>query len=107
MASACGCGGRRAYAGRDAAGLRVRADGSRQLVACRRNPGESQATREGLLEDLYGRGLEGKNLALIVTDGFPGLAVAIELVYPGVLDQRCWVDKMQNILEKVRKRDYR
>jgi len=27
-------------------------------------------------------------------------------VYPRVLHQRCWVHKMRNLLEKVRKRDY-
>jgi transposase-like protein len=34
------------------------------------------------------------------------LAAAIQTVYPRVLHQRCWVHKMRNILEKVRKRDY-
>jgi putative transposase len=63
-------------------------------------------TWEGSLENLYRQGLEGKNLALIVTDGCPGLAAAIQVVYPHVLHQRCWVHEMRNILEKVRKRDY-
>jgi len=84
----------------------VRADGSRQLLAFLRSEGESQQAWEGLLNDLYQRGLEGKKLALIVTDGCPGLAAAIQTVYPRVLHQRCWVHKMRNILEKVRKRDY-
>ena len=84
----------------------VRGDGSRQLLAFLRSAGESQATWEGLLQDLYRRGLEGKNLLLIVTDGCPGLAAAIETVYPRALHQRCWVHKMRNILQKVRKRDY-
>ena len=83
----------------------VRRDGSRELLAFRGSPGESQAAWEGLLENLYRRGLKGKNLALIVTDGCPGLAAAIQVVYPHVLHQRCWVHKMRNILEKVRKRD--
>ncbi len=83
----------------------VRRDGSRQLLAFQRSSGESQAAWEGLLQDLYRRGLEGKRLALIVTDGCPGLAAAIQVVYPRVLHQRCWVHKMRNILEKVRKRD--
>lgn len=84
----------------------VRADGSRQLLAFVRSPGESQAAWEGLLEDLYRRGLEGNHLQLIVTDGSGGLAAALQTVYPRVLHQRCWVHKMRNILEKVRKRDY-
>jgi putative transposase len=84
----------------------VRRDGTRQLLAFQRSLGESQAAWEGLLQDLYRRGLEGKRLALIVTDGCPGLAAAIQVVYPRVLHQRCWVHKMRNILERVRRRDY-
>jgi putative transposase len=53
-----------------------------------------------------GAGWKGKQLLLIVTDGCPGLAAAIQTVYPRVRHQRCWVHKMRNILEKVRKRDY-
>jgi transposase-like protein len=83
----------------------VRRDGSRQLLAFQRSSGESQVAWEGLLQDLYRRGLEGKNLALIVTDGCPGLAAVIQVVYPRVRHQRCWVHKMRNILEKVRQRD--
>src|SRR5215472_1465403 len=84
----------------------VRKDGSRQLLAFLRSQGESQAAWEGLLNDLYGRGLLGKKLELIVSDGCPGLAAALQTVYPRVAHQRCWVHKMRNILEKVRKRDW-
>jgi transposase-like protein len=93
-------------AGAHAGGLRVRGDGSRHLLAFMRSQGESQADWEGLLGDLYRRGLEGQQLGLIVTDGGAGLAAAIPTVYPRVRHQRCWVHKMRNILEKVRKRDY-
>jgi putative transposase len=84
----------------------VRRDGSRQLLAFLRSNGESQSAWEGLLGDLYRRGLRGQNLLLIVTDGCPGLAAAIPTVYPRALHQRCWVHKMRNILERVRTRDY-
>jgi transposase-like protein len=84
----------------------VRRDGTRHLLAFLRSQGESQADWEGLLGDLYRRGLEGKQLGLIVTDGCPGLAAAIPIVYPRVRHQRCWVHKMRNILEKVRKSDH-
>jgi putative transposase len=84
----------------------VRRDGTRHLLAFLRSQGESQADWEGLLQDLYRRGLEGENMELIVTDGCPGLAAAIRTVYPRVRHQRCWVHKMRNILEHVRKRDY-
>jgi len=83
----------------------VRHDGSRQLLAFLRSSGESQAAWEGLLEDLFRRGIRGQNLELIVTDGCPGLAAAIQTVYPHVPHQRCWVHKLRNILERVRRRD--
>jgi putative transposase len=84
----------------------VKKDGRRQLLAFMRSQGESQADWEGLLNDLYRRGLEGKCLQLIVTDGCAGLAAAIQTVYPRVAHQRCWVHKMRNLLEKVRRRDH-
>src|SRR5438445_8105598 len=84
----------------------VRTDGRRQLLAFLRSSGESQAAWEGFLNDLYARGLSGNHLLLIVTDGCPGLAAALQTVYPHVKHQRCWVHKMRNILEKVRRRDY-
>ena len=84
----------------------VRADGSRQLLGFLRSRGESQAAWEGLLMDLYRRGLEGRNLQLIITDGCEGLAAAIQTVYPQVKHQCCWVHKMRNILEKVRRRHH-
>jgi putative transposase len=84
----------------------VKRDGRRELLAFLRTRGESQADWESLLQDLFRRGLEGKHLQLIVTDGCPGLGAAIQTVYPRALHQRCWVHKMRNITEKVKKRDY-
>jgi len=84
----------------------VRLDGTRQLLGFLRTRGESQSNWEALLNDLYRRGLKGDKLLLVVTDGCPGLAAAIQTVYPRAAHQRCWVHKMRNILEKVRKRDY-
>jgi transposase-like protein len=83
----------------------VRQDGSRHLLAFLRSQGKSQADWKGLLQDLYRRGLEGKQLALIVTDGCPDLSAAIRTVYPRVPHQRCWLHKMRNLLEKSRKSD--
>jgi putative transposase len=84
----------------------VRPDRTRQLLAFLRTKGESQADWEALLQDLYRRGLKGDKLLLIVTDGCPGLAAALQTVYPRVAHQRCWVHKMRNILDKVRRRDH-
>jgi putative transposase len=84
----------------------IQRDGHRQLIAFMRAKSESQNGWEGLLNDLKERGLGGRHLQLIVTDGCAGLAAALETVYPRVLHQRCWVHKMRNILERVRRRDY-
>jgi putative transposase len=84
----------------------IRQDGSRHLLAFLRSQGEGQADWEALLQDLYRRGLEGRALQLILTDGCAGLAAAIRTIYPRVRHQRCWVHKMRNILEKARKCDY-
>jgi transposase-like protein len=83
----------------------IRRDGTRELLAFTRAKSESQAGWEGLLNDLFRRGLRGRNLQLVITDGCPGLARALETVYPRVRHQRCWVHKMRNVLEKVRRRD--
>ena len=83
----------------------VRQDGTRQLLGFLRTKGERQAHWEALLNDLYRRGLQGDKLLSIVTDGCPGLAAAIQTVYPHAAHQRCWAHKMRNILEKIRKRD--
>jgi putative transposase len=84
----------------------IRHDGSRHLLAFMRSQGEGQADWEGLLQDLYQRGLQGRSLGLILTSGCAGLAAAIRTVYPRGRHQRCWVHKMWNILEKAWKRDY-
>jgi putative transposase len=84
----------------------VRLDGTRQLLGFTRSTGESQAAWESLLHDLYRRGLEGRQLQLIMTDGCAGLAAALQTVYPRVGHQRCWVHKLRNLLGAVRRRDH-
>jgi len=73
----------------------IRQDGSRHLLAFLRSQGEGQADWEALLGDLYRRGLEGRALRLILTDGCAGLGAAIRTVYPRIRHQRCWVHKMR------------
>jgi putative transposase len=84
----------------------VRSDGRRELLAFVRAKSESQAAWEGLLNDLYRRGLQGRRLQLVITDGCPGLAAAIPAVYPRARQQRCWVHKMRNLCEAVRRTDH-
>lgn len=79
--------------------------GKRELVGFTQAKGESQNAWEVLLNSLYRRGLLGENLKLIVMDGSPGLKAAAEVIYPEARIQRCWVHKLRNVTDKVRKKD--
>jgi len=71
----------------------------------RARPGGSTTGTGFTLNDLYRRGLRGQRLQLVITDGCPGLA-AIPAVYPRARHQRCWVHKMRNLCEAVRRNDH-
>ena len=75
--------------------------GRRALVSFRQAPSESQAAWEAFLNDLFRRGLEGKELRLVVTDGCPGLQAALDVVYPYAPHQRCWAHKLRNVAAQV------
>jgi len=79
----------------------VRKDGRRELIDFMIVQGESETAWEGFLGGLYRRGLEGKELKLIVSDGSKGLEKALEIIYPRVLHQRCWRHKMENVGNKI------
>ena len=81
----------------------IRWDGVRELIAFRQAPSESERHWTVFLNDLYERGLKGRHLRLVVTDGAPGLIAAVEMVFPYVPRQRCWFHKMQNVSNKLKK----
>lgn len=81
--------------------------GKKELIAFRIASAESNQACEGFLNDIFKRGLEGKNLKLVVTDGSKGLANAIDLVYPHSKHQRCWVHKLRNATKYLRKADHK
>lgn len=79
--------------------------GKKELIAFRIANAESNSACEGFLNNLFNRGLEGKNLKMIVTDGSKGFAHAIEIVYPHAKHQRCWVHKLRNTTKHLKKVD--
>jgi len=79
--------------------------GKKELIAFRIANAESTPACEGFLNDLFRRGLEGKNLKMIITDGSKGFIAAIELVYPHAKHQRCWVHKLRNATKHLKKAD--
>jgi transposase-like protein len=64
---------------------------------------EGEASWKGFLAELKGRGLLGKKLKLIITDGNPALLRAIKQIYPFTKGQRCMAHKMRNVAVKIRK----
>lgn len=71
--------------------------GERRLLDFRLHESESQASWEAFLTQLRERGLLGKHLRLIATDGGSGLHAALQTVFPYVPRQRCWAHKLRNV----------
>ncbi len=83
----------------------IDASGARELLDFRVAGTESEAEWGVLLQSLYQRGLEGEALEVVVSDGAAGLKGALDLVFPHAKHQRCWVHKLRNVTEKVRRVD--
>jgi len=79
----------------------VTREGKREMISFRQATSESEAQWEGFLRDLYERGVYGRSLLLVVTDGNPGLHRALDTVYPYVSRQRCWAHKIRNVASKL------
>jgi transposase-like protein len=80
----------------------VRADGSKELVAVEDGYRESSEGWLTVLRDLERRGLEAPRLA--IGDGALGFWKALREVWPTAAEQRCWVHRTANVLDKFPKR---
>ena len=78
------------------------ADGRKQLLAVEDGFRESELSWTQLLEDLKTRGLRLPP-KLAVGDGGLGFWAALRKVYPATREQRCWVHKTANVLDKLPK----
>jgi len=76
--------------------------GEKELLAVHDGYRESKLSWQELLRDLKRRGLESIP-ALAIGDGALGFWAALEEEYPTVREQRCWVHKTANILDKMPK----
>lgn len=79
-------------------------DGHKELISYRQATSESEGEWSKFLMDLQRRGLEGKFLKLVAVDGAPGLLKALDMTYPYVPIQRCWVHKLRNIASYLPKK---
>ena len=80
----------------------VRLDGKKEVIAIEDGYRESTESWAGLLRDLKRRGMPAPVLA--VGDGALGFWAALREVYPEAREQRCWVHKIANVLDKLPKR---
>jgi transposase-like protein len=64
--------------------------------------GETEEEWSAFLENLYGRGLEGRGTLLIVSDGAGGIEAAAAENYPGLPHQRCAFHKLSDITARLR-----
>lgn len=83
--------------------LGATADGKKELIAVADGFRESEQSWRALLLDVKARGLviEPK---LAIGDGALGFWKALAQVYPTTREQRCWVHKTANVLDKLPKR---
>lgn len=82
--------------------LGVTKDNKKEIIAFKLAKGETEEEVTSLLNDVYRRGLEGKNLKLIASDGAKGIRSAINMVYPYARWQLCYVHKLRNLNSHIR-----
>jgi len=80
----------------------VRPDGVKEVIALEDGYRESTESWATLLRDLQRRGLAAPKLA--VADGALGFWNALRAVFPQTEEQRCWVHKIANVLDKLPQR---
>lgn len=77
-------------------------DGTKELVAVADGQRESKLSWAEVLSDLKRRGLQ-RAPKVAVGDGALGFWAALAEVFPSTQEQRCWVHKTANILDKLPK----
>jgi transposase-like protein len=77
------------------------ADGRKRLLAVHDGFRESELSWREVLEDLKARGMAAPKLA--AGDGGLGFWAALRKVYATTREQRCWVHKTANVLDKLPK----
>jgi transposase-like protein len=80
----------------------ARPDGTKELIAVEDGYRESTESWQMMLRGLKDRGLEAPIVA--VGDGALGFWSALRDVWPDTREQRCWVHRLANVLDKLPKR---
>ena len=82
--------------------IAVRSDGTKELLAVEDGYRESSESWASVLRDLKRRGMRAPVLA--IGDGALGFWKAVRDVWPETKEQRCWVHRLANVLDKLPKR---
>jgi transposase-like protein len=80
----------------------VDTNGDKALLAMEDAMSESAESWSTVFTCLQKRGL--RDIAMLVADGAGGVWSALEKTYPDAKQQRCWLHKMRNVLDKVPER---
>lgn len=81
--------------------LGITKDGIQEIIAFKLAKGETEEEYTAFLNDLYRRGLLGKSLELIISDGSEAIIAACNTVYPYTPRQRCYTHKLRNLLQNI------
>lgn len=82
--------------------LGVTIDNKKEIIAFKLAKGETEEEVTSLLNDIYRRGLEGKYLKLVASDGAKGIRAAINMIYPYAKWQLCHTHKLRNLASNIR-----
>jgi transposase-like protein len=77
-------------------------NGDKAMLAIEDAFAESEESWTAVFESLRKRGL--RDVALLVADGAAGIWSAFGKVFPRAQQQRCWLHKIRNVLDKVPER---
>ncbi len=84
------------------AAVGMKANGQKEIIGARLADSENEKDCVGFLIDLKTRGLKGRALECIVTDGAPGMLAALQQIYPYQKKQRCIFHKLRNVAAKLK-----
>jgi len=82
--------------------LGITVDNQKEIISFKVAKGETELEVTALLNDIYRRGLEGKSLKIVASDGAKGIRAAIQVVYPYAKWQLCYVHKLRNLAKHIR-----
>ena len=82
--------------------LGITLDNKKEIIAFKLAKGETEQDVSGLLNDIYRRGMVGKHVRVVASDGAQGIKQAIALVYPYAKWQLCHTHKLRNLSSNIR-----